>query len=134
MHVSIRLKTRVSGAFSVSAPTPWHALLLHIEAAQSLDAFKSLLKTYLFSLPLTVLNLRFIRLDCLFLKFLSQLFTLSLDFYPLFLFESAYFILSSTLVSSPVQSLSQLHSGHRPSPTNSPIVKMLYPMVVFKLL
>ena len=37
-------------AFSVSAPTLWNSLPLHIRATASLDIFKSLLKTHLFKI------------------------------------------------------------------------------------
>ena len=37
-------------AFSVSAPTLWNSLPLHIRATTSLDIFKSLLKTHLFKI------------------------------------------------------------------------------------
>ncbi len=37
-------------AFSVSAPTLWNSLPLHIRATKSLDIFKTLLKTHLFNI------------------------------------------------------------------------------------
>ena len=45
-----RLKTRGDRAFAVAAPRLWNSLPLHIRAAQSLNIFKSQLKTHLFSL------------------------------------------------------------------------------------
>ena len=42
--------TRGDRAFAVAAPRLWNSLPLHIRAAQSLNVFKSLLKTHLFSL------------------------------------------------------------------------------------
>ena len=45
-----RQKTRGDRAFAVAAPRLWNCLPLHIRAAQSLNDFKSHLKTHLFSL------------------------------------------------------------------------------------
>ena len=45
-----RQKTRGDRAFAVAAPRLWNCLPLHIRAAQSLNDFKSQLKTHLFSL------------------------------------------------------------------------------------
>lgn len=45
-----RLKTKGDRAFSVAAPTLWNKLPLHIRTCPTLECFKSLLKTYLFSL------------------------------------------------------------------------------------
>ncbi len=45
-----RLKCRGDRAFSVAAPTLWHALPLCIRSAPSISDFKSMLKTYLFDL------------------------------------------------------------------------------------
>ena len=43
-----KLKTKGDRAFAVVAPTLWNGLPLSIKEAESLDAFKSLLKTHLF--------------------------------------------------------------------------------------
>ena len=47
-----RTKSKLRGGrcFSVAAPTLWNNLPLHIRQAATLSAFKSLLKTHLFSL------------------------------------------------------------------------------------
>lgn len=45
-----RLKTRGDRAFSVAGPKLWNSLPLNIRAANSVDSFKSLLKTHLFAL------------------------------------------------------------------------------------
>ena len=45
-----RLKTKGDRSFAVAGPRLWNSLPAHIRAAQSLGVFKSLLKTYLFSL------------------------------------------------------------------------------------
>ena len=45
-----RLKTRGDRAFAVAAPRLWNSLPPNIRAAKSLDIFKSLVKTHLFSL------------------------------------------------------------------------------------
>ncbi len=45
-----RCKTKGDRAFSVMAPKLWNSLPLNIRASPSLDAFKSSLKTYLYSL------------------------------------------------------------------------------------
>ncbi len=45
-----RCKTKGDRAFSVVAPKLWNSLPLNIRASPSLDAFKSSLKTYLYSL------------------------------------------------------------------------------------
>ena len=47
-----RLKTRGDRAFAVAAPRLWNSLPPNIRAAKSLDIFKSLVKTHLFSLAL----------------------------------------------------------------------------------
>ncbi|KAI2648261.1 putative RNA-directed DNA polymerase from transposon BS [Labeo rohita] len=46
----VRLKRRGARAFAVSGPQLWNILLLEIRMAPSLSSFKSLLKTYFFSL------------------------------------------------------------------------------------
>jgi hypothetical protein len=46
----VRLKRRGERAFAVAGPRLWNALPLEIRMAPSLSVFKSLLKTYLFSL------------------------------------------------------------------------------------
>uniref|UniRef100_A0A3B4GYQ8 Reverse transcriptase domain-containing protein n=1 Tax=Pundamilia nyererei TaxID=303518 RepID=A0A3B4GYQ8_9CICH len=45
-----RLKTRGDRAFAVAAPRLWNTLPLHIRASDSIQSFKSSLKTYLFDL------------------------------------------------------------------------------------
>ena len=45
-----RLKTRGDRAFSVAAPNLWNNLPVHIRTCQTLECFKSLLKTHYFSL------------------------------------------------------------------------------------
>ncbi len=45
-----RCKTKGDRAFSVVAPKLWNSLPLNIRASPSLDAFKSSLKTYFYSL------------------------------------------------------------------------------------
>lgn len=45
-----RLKTRGDRAFSVAAPNLWNNLPVHIRTCPTLECFKSLLKTHLFSL------------------------------------------------------------------------------------
>lgn len=45
-----KLKTRGDRAFSVAGPRLWNALPLHIRAADSVEHFKSFLKTHLFAL------------------------------------------------------------------------------------
>ena len=45
-----KLKTRGDRAFEAAAPKLWNSLPPHVRAAQTLEVFKSLLKTYLFSL------------------------------------------------------------------------------------
>ena len=45
-----RLKTRGDRAFSVAAPKLWNALPSHIKSSPTIAAFKSNLKTYLFTL------------------------------------------------------------------------------------
>lgn len=45
-----RLKTKGDRAFAVAAPKLWNSLPLYIRSAQTLEIFKSLLKTHLFSL------------------------------------------------------------------------------------
>lgn len=49
-----RLSTRGDRAFSVAAPKLWNSLPLHVRAAQSVEHFKTLLKTHLFSLAFTL--------------------------------------------------------------------------------
>ncbi len=44
-----RLKTKGDRAFSVAAPHLWNSLQLHIRSCDSLDCFKSMLKTHLYS-------------------------------------------------------------------------------------
>ena len=48
-----RLKSRGDRAFSVVAPKLWNALPLHVRVADSVDCFKSRLKTHFFSCAFT---------------------------------------------------------------------------------
>ena len=45
-----QLKTRGDRAFAVAAPRLWNDLPLHVRSAQSIQVFKSLLKTHFFNL------------------------------------------------------------------------------------
>ncbi len=50
LHVpKTRLKSKGYRAFSVAAPCLWNPLPMHIKSSPSVDAFKSRLKSYLFS-------------------------------------------------------------------------------------
>ncbi len=50
LHVpKTRLKSKGDRAFSVAAPSLWNPLPMHIKSSPSVDAFKSRLKSYLFS-------------------------------------------------------------------------------------
>ena len=52
LHLDVpksRLKTKCDRAFAVVAPKLWNGLLLHIQSSETLDIFKSALKTPLFS-------------------------------------------------------------------------------------
>ena len=45
-----QLRTRGDRAFAVAAPRLWNGLPLHVRSAQSIEVFKSLLKTHFFNL------------------------------------------------------------------------------------
>ncbi len=50
LHVSKTiLKSKGDRAFSVAAPSLWNPLPMHIKSSPSVDAFKSRLKSFLFS-------------------------------------------------------------------------------------
>ena len=53
-YPDLTLITRGDRAFAVAAPELWNNLPLHVKTAQSLDIFKSRLKTYLFSQAFTI--------------------------------------------------------------------------------
>ncbi len=56
LHVPrLRLKTKGDRAFSVAAPRLWNSLPLHIRSCDSLDCFKSVLKTHLYAVAYSCL-------------------------------------------------------------------------------